>query len=363
MILLFVSSCSAKKNASSVSVVPKGARILGFDTNDSAQDFTFLQSYAAAQSVGVRAGTVHVDWSSDESAGSGSTSGTFTDLSNQLASANAFYSATTPASKVSLTVAPIDTGAYELPSDLAGLPINNSNVIARFNHFMDWVFTQTPNTSFTSIQIGNEIDTLTAASSATYWTEYQTFLSAVVSHIHSVKPGVPVGVTFTLYGLIGQGSNGSVAKSGAIDLASVSDEVGLTYYPFDNSFLMKDPSVVATDTASVFETLPSTPIYFQEVGYSTSSACGGSEAKQVEFVDQIFTMWDLHASQIPFLAFLRMNDLSFTNAQSVATQYGLGSNAAFAAYLQTLGFRSYPSPSAFKPAWSELQTQTSTRGF
>lgn len=365
-----MSSCNGSSNDSGGTgggvgsgVVPKGTRILAMDTNYAAQDFSFLQSYAAAQSIGVSAGTTHIDWATDEAAGSGATSGTFTDSGSALADSNAFYSTTTPVSQLSLTVAPIDTAAFELPSDLAGLPMNNANVIARFNKFMDWVLAQLPAVSLTSIQIGNEIDTLPSANTAAFWTQYQSFLSAVVTHLHSVKPGVKIGVTVTLYGLTGSGSNGATALSGIVALAGIADEIGLTYYPMTSAFQMKNPSVVASDFAQVFLLLPNTPIYVQEAGYSTSSTCGGSVANQVSFVDQIFSVWDAHASQIPFISFLRMNDYSVADATSYATSKGLGSNNAFIAYLQTLGFRTYTAPSGFKSAWSELQSQAQFRGW
>jgi hypothetical protein len=343
------------------SVVAKGTRVLATDTNDAAADFTFVQSYSAAQAIGVSAGTLHLQWSTDEGAGSGTTSGSFTDTNGSLASINAFYPATSPASRVSLTLAPVDTGAAKLPSDLNGLLMSNATVITRFNKFVDWVLTQTPNVSFTSIQIGNEIDTLPSANTAAYWSQYQTFLTAVVSHIHSVKPGIKVGVTVTLYGLIGLASPGATAQAGITALAGVGDELGLTYYPLDSSFNMKSPSTAASEMAQVFTTLPSTQIYFQEVGYATSGTCNGSEANQSAFVDQVFSMWDAHIGQVPFLSFVRMNDLSLSYA---TTQAGaLSGSPSFVAYLQTLGFRTYPSPSSYKSAWVELQTQTHLRGW
>jgi hypothetical protein len=364
-----LASCSSYTSSSSATaIVPKGTRVLGLDTNNAAADFTFNQSFALAQSIGVSAGTVHLDWNTDEGAGSGATSGTFTDTVGQLASANAYYSAV--GAEVSLTIAPIDTPGFELPSDLSGLPMNNANVITRFNAFMDWVLSSMPNTTFTSIQIGNEIDSPSAASTTLYWTEYLTFIQSVVAHLHSAKPGVKIGVTTTLYGLTGQSANGGVASTGILNLLSSIDDLGLTYYPLDSSFMVKNPSVVATDMGEVFKLVPSTPIYIQEAGYPTSSTCGGSEANQTSFVDQIFAAWDLHASQIPFVAFLRMNDLSCSGASSLAATYGLGGNAAFVAYLETLGFRTYSGSecastgtSSTKPAWTELQNQAQLRGW
>lgn len=364
MIVLAGCGSSSGSGSSSAGIVAKGSRILGMDTNDASADYTFNQSFASAQSIGVGAGTLHIVWSSYEGAGSGTTSGAFTDTGGAFAAANAYYPGLATPAKLSLTIAPIDTGGAFLPSDLSGQPLSNANVITRFNAFMDWVLTQLPNVTFVSIQIGNEIDAPSAASAATYWTQYQTFLTSVVSHLHTVKSGTKIGVTVTLYGLIGQGGNGTTAKTGILNLLGVVDELGLTYYPLDSSFMAKNPaSVVASDFASVFSLVGSLPIYIQEAGYPTSSTCGGSQANQGAFVDQMFSVWDAHANQIPFVSFLRMNDLSSANATSVATSYGLGGNAAFVAYLQTLGFRTYPAASAFKSAWSELQSRTHERGW
>src|SRR6516162_7610148 len=90
LVLTFaLSACSlgASHNESSTAPVPKGLRLLGMDTNDAAADYTFNQSFASAQSIGVGAGTLHIAWSSDEGPGSGATSGAFTDSSGAFAAA------------------------------------------------------------------------------------------------------------------------------------------------------------------------------------------------------------------------------------------------------------------------------------
>jgi hypothetical protein len=60
---LTCTGCSSSSSSSSPTsgVQPKGNRILSIDTNDAAQDFTFAQSFAAAQTIGVSAGTFHLD--------------------------------------------------------------------------------------------------------------------------------------------------------------------------------------------------------------------------------------------------------------------------------------------------------------
>ena len=361
---VFAAGCSASNGGgagSAPGVVAKGARVLGMDTNDPSPDFSFVQSYSAAQGIGVGAGTTHLNWNGDEGAGSGATSGAFTDTVGQLASVNAYYRAV--GSKVSVTVAPIDTPGFELPIDLVGLPMDNANVIARFNAFIDWVLAGVSNASLVSLQIGNEIDAPAPASTSLYWSQYKTFLTAVVGHLHSVKPGLKIGVTVSLYGLIGQGSGGFTAQTGILNLLPVIDVLGVTYYPLFSNFQTKDPSVVPGDFAQVFSLVGTKPVYVQEIGYPTSSSDGSSNALQTAFVAQVFATWDLYALKIPFLALLRMNDLSLAGATSLAANYGLSGNPAFVAYLQSLGYRTFNAPTASKPAWAEVMNQTRVRGW
>jgi hypothetical protein len=310
---------------------------------------------------------VHTPWNNNEGTGSGTTSGTFTDTYGQLAAANWYYANTTPASLVSLTVSPIDTVGVMLPGDLAGTPFDNATVITRFKKYVDWLATMLPGTTFTSIQIGNEMDVPAAAGTAAYWSQYKTFLHDVVPYVKSKFPGVKVGFTVTAYGALGQGTNGATKQAGILSLLEETDLIGITYYPItlnpDATFSHKNPSVVIGEIDDLVAAIPTKPIYIQEAGYSTSSACGGSEAAQADFVSSVFTAWDAHASRIPFISFLRINDLSNADATSTAAAYGLPGNASFIAYLETLGLRSYAAPSSYKDSWSRLTAETAARGW
>ena len=137
----------------------------------------------------------------------------------------------------------------------------------------------------------------------------------------------------------------------------------MTYYPQDSSYVVKNPGVIPSDLDQACSLVGSKPIYIQEAGYQTSSTCGSSPERQAGFVQQLFTDWDKHVSQIPFVCFLRMNDYSAATAQNTANSFGLGNNPQFVGLLQTLGFRTYPTPSSFKSSWSELQNQTHLRGW
>jgi hypothetical protein len=351
-------------------VVLKGSRMLGMDTNYAATDFTFAQSWAQAQSIGIVTGTNATGWSVYEGAGNACTSGAFSNTLTGLVlpALNATYTSAT--AQLTITISPIDGpvgGANLFPSDLAALPISDSNVICRFKKFLDVIFAGLPNVVFTNVQIGYEIDTNGSANTAAYWTDYATFLSVIAPYARAKVPGLKVGVTVTWGGAV----NGSSAiKTGIQSLLTYVDEVGVTYYPLDPTtnppYGMKLPSVVAGDFASLVAAIPSAPIYIQEIGYASSGATGcpvGSTANQALFVSNAFAAWDVYVSRIPFMSFLRMNDLSSAAANATAANYGLGSDACFVAYLQTLGFRTDPTPSANKPAWTTLANETHARGW
>ena len=121
--------------------------------------------------------------------------------------------------------------------------------------------------------------------------------------------------------------------------------------------------MVSLDISSAMALVGSTPVYIQEAGFPTSGTNLSSVDMQAAFVDQMFSSWDAYATKIPFISFLRMNDLSLAAASSTAATYGLSGNPQFVAYLQTLGFRSYTTPSAFKSAWTNIQNRTHERGW
>ena len=248
------------------------------DVNNSAQDTTFNQGFTEAQNMGVVGVDLLVEWSSIETtAGSGTTHGTYVDPGAELATANAFYPAN--GASISINVPPIDMGKYVVPSDLAGKTLDDLTLVNRYLQMVDFVLSKLPAATFVNFQVGNEIDSSPQANTVAFWTSYFTFLSYVVPHIHTARPGVKVGVTATFNGAVGTGTGSSTTRAGFQQLATAMDEVGITYYPLNSSFIVEDVSVIATD----FDTLTSlysTPIYVEEAGFPTSATCNSSDAQQ-----------------------------------------------------------------------------------
>lgn len=361
--VLFVVSCSLNPSGGSEPLtlpVPKGSRVLGMDTNNARSGTSFDADYSDAMLVGVRSGTVHITWSVDETGGTGTTaSGTFSNAF--LGIANSYYPGK-GSSRFTLTVSPVDTTGYTLPSDLRLKAINDSVVVTRFKSYVDYILSQVTPANLVNIQVGNEVDV--PSSGSPYWTNYTDFLTQVVTYIHGKGLGIPVGTTVTLGGAIN--SANPTVQNGILGLFDAGiDELGITYYPMDLSFQFKDPGVVLSDIDALMGLVNSkksgAKVYIQEAGYATGTGCGGSEAKQALFVQNLFTAWDKYQTQIPFVSILRLNDLSHSSAVSMAGNYGLGSNPAFIAYLETLGLRPYATGN--KAAWGQVQSETQKRGW
>ena len=95
--------------------------------------------------------------------------------------------------------------------------------------------------------------------------------------------------------------------------------------------------------------------------YSSSTTTAGSENLQAEFFCEVFKAWDTHLARIPTLAALRMVDKTRSDAEAVATTYGLTGNENFIEYIRTLGLRSNTNQA--KNAFDIIESELSKRGF
>jgi hypothetical protein len=242
--------------------------------------------------------------------------------------------------KLSLSILPVSTTINFLPSNLTSTPFDNSLLICRFQLMLAQVAAWTPNITFISIQVGNELDAYGSAVNASFWSQYYTFLTSVVPTVHSLFPGSKVSITGTLYGATGNSSN-VIAQAGLEALWTACDMIDVTYYPLNTDYSVKSPSVVNGDIGGLVSLYTSTPIYFNEIGYPSGTVGGGSEALQETFYQNVVLTWNQYRSNILHMAFVRLNDYSYAAAQAEAANYGLGSNANFINYLQTLGLVNY----------------------
>jgi hypothetical protein len=76
----------------------------------------------------------------------------------------------------------------------------------------------------------------------------------------------------------------------------------------------------------------------------------------------VFEAWDTHAAQIETISFFALTDFSPSYVEELQRYYGFP-DPRFAAYLGTLGLRTFPGAGTDKEAFSELRLQASQRGW
>lgn len=314
-----------------VEVEPRGDRMLGIDLLDTDQSGNFETNLEHARELGIDFIALHVLWDQLEP-----TPGQFTDPFNaiealgQVAQANGW--------KFALTIRPIDLTGKTVPDDLEGTRFNDPIMAERFNALVDHVLTLVPPEVLTSLQVGNEIDGFdTRAEHPEFWSDYGFFLAAVAEHIHTRYPGLKVGYTGTHHGL----TQGALRDLGVwTALATVVDVLGVTYYPLESDFGVRDPQDVFEDFDAIAQEFPGMPLYFQEIGYQSSGTNRSNQRQQAEFFCQAFQAWDQHRDQIHLMNMVRLNDASHEGALELAGPYGLD-NEEFTEYLRTLGLRAW----------------------
>jgi hypothetical protein len=134
----------------------------------------------------------------------------------------------------------------------------------------------------------------------------------------------------------------------------------LTYYPLNADFSVREPQVVHEDFAKLVELFPSKPIYILEAGYPSSPLLGSSEAKQADFVQEIFKAWDTYIGHIKLLDFLWLHDIPPAVVEELGDYYGLR-DETFLAYLATLGLRTFEGQD--KEAFRVLSLEAESRGW
>ncbi len=322
--------------------VKKGDRLLGIGINEGSIGFD--KAFPIAQTAGVQFVELPQQWDEIEPK-PGQFSTPFLDI------ANAYY----PAVNIRLVVSlnPIDTNSLRMPADLQGKPFDDPQVINRFTKAIDYVLERLPKTTLVAFSIGNEIDGYLGADN-TKWAQYERFFKATATHFRRKKPGVPVGTKAMMPSLIG----GLEAQIQAINRHA--DAVFVTYYPLADDFRVQPPATVHQDIKSLSDRYAGRPLYLLEAGYPSSQFLGSSEAKQSQFVSEIFKAWDQHRQQIRGVNFIWMHDISREEVNNYKKYYGLNS-AGFGEYLGTLGMRSHDGKD--KQAFQTLKRETAVRGW
>jgi len=353
LLTLIISGCCCKENSSKFTPSPtipsqvekKWDREIAVDVS-MASDNDYNKAFELAKEVGLERVGLFQNWDTIEPSPE--------KYSGQwLSIADNYY----PAQNVSLdlTIAVIHTNHSTVPEDIRNKPLNSPEVISRFKALLDFVFSQMPQTSFSSFVISSESD-IYFGTDETKWEEFESFYKEIVSYIHSKKPSIPVTTEFTFNGLTGQ------MKNKAQTINKLSDVIGVSYYPLteDFSFNVKDPSSVRDDFHTIVAAYPDKPIIFYQLGYPSSGYIKSSEEKQAMFIAEVFRVWDKHSDSIKMIDFTWLHDLSPATVDDMTGVYGISSRG-FKEFIGTLGLRSYDGRD--KPAYRRLKQEIEARGW
>ena len=323
----------------------KGDRILGMAITE-AESTDYDIAVDIARGAGIEMIPLSVQWDMIETAPE-----VYDPL--LLTVANMYYPARDL--KVALSINPLDSNNKRIPADLTGLPFNDSLVIARYCAMLDYAFSQIPDVELVSLAIGNEVD-IYLGLEPSRWAEYEEFFIATKAHAESLRENLDIGVKATFYGLT------DYSRSNLENLNAAADVVLVTYYPLNGDFTVKDPDVVHDDFEEIVAIYPAKPIFFLEAGYPTSDSCNSSEAKQAEFVREVFDAWDTFYDEVEVVSFSGLTDISQVQVDEFALYFGI-TDERFKEFLRTLGLRTYEGAGTDKQGFTAFVEEAEARGW
>jgi hypothetical protein len=324
--------------------IPQGDRELGINISNSIAGWD--SDFQKATEASIQVVELNLPWSSLETA-----EGIYNDPDNNLQNI-AFYGFNNI--KVGLSIAVINTVAWEYPAYLEGVAVNSTQFIDAFKGVIDFVIDTIPdNVEIASISVGNEVDLVLQSESD--WLAYTEFYEEIATYINTNYPNIPVGVKTTIMGGV---FGNELDEIQAIN--EFSDIVMLNYYPQNERFEVLDVEIAKTHLPQIVAFFPGQEIWLTEVGYqSGNNLCKSSEKKQAEYIHHFFEAWDTHKNEITHAVVNWLHDQS--PAQIDAWKDYYGSDPALVEYLSTLGLRTYENED--KAAWLQLKEEVNSRGW
>jgi len=323
---------------------PQGDRLFGINISESKNGFG--PSYEIVKEAGIDIVELNIPWNAFEPE-----AGVYTDPSGLL-QAIAVYG--NDGISVSLSIAVINTVAWEVPPYLENVSPDTEQFISAFIDMLTWVMGKVPeNVNLESISIGNEVNLVLDGEQA--WSSYTAFYEEAVDRAHVKFPDLKIGVKTTAYAGLFAGEQSEIQA-----INSYSDVIMLNYYPQDHQFRVYDPAIVHDDFNKLTALFPNREIRLMEVGYQSGSEyVNSSEVKQARFFHEMFTAWDDHRDQIKLILINWLHDQSPQTIEEWKDYYG--DDPALVEYLSTLGLRNYDGTD--KPAWLQIKTEANARGW
>jgi len=245
--------------------------------------------------------------------------------------ANSFY----PQKHMSLALSlvAIDGPGPAYPRDLAGRPLDDPDVVARFKKLLRRVAAAMPDVEVRILSLSNEIDIMLQSDSD--WDAFGRFYDAVAPVAAELWPEAVLGATTTA---------GSALGSQAAEVSAFNIHAGswfITWYPLDPFFRVLNPGDAMSQLEDIVALTGELPLHLMEVGFPSSELNSSSERLQSEFFENFLRSVHGRGDDIPVTIIEWETDIAAADAAQTADRYGLPDMDAFVAYLASLGLRTH----------------------
>lgn len=254
---------------------------------------------------------------------------------------------------IDIAITPIASNRLVMPGDLAGHDFDDPVVIQRYLDLIDHVMAVMAEADVRLLLVGVDVDAFLGDDDDA-WEDYAAFVSAVADYVHTIRPGVEVGVQSTTYSRFVDPK-----RWAAID--AVTDIIATSYYPLDG-MTVRDPDEIAHDFDRLTELYPDRIIRIVEAGFPSSKANGSSGELQARFVHALFAAWDNHSDQILSITLAIEHDYAPERVEAIGAFYGNHLDH-YATFIGSIGLRTWDETGAPKPAWEALMQETAARGW
>lgn len=254
---------------------------------------------------------------------------------------------------VDLAITPMVGSDLALPRDLKDKPLDDPQVIARFQELLGHVLSVLSDTDVRLVLVGVEADVY-LGDDASAWAGFTTFATAAADFLHRQTPGIEVGVQSSTYSRLRDPDKWA-------PLDDISDIIATSYYPLDG-LTARDPSEIATDFDALTALYPERSIRIVEAGFPSSRANGSSNELQADFIHALFAAWDEHADQILSVTLWIEHDYSPYQLDQIQ-HASVDQPAIYLSLVGSMGLRLWDDEGAPKPAWIALLQESKARGW
>ena len=254
---------------------------------------------------------------------------------------------------IDVAITPIAGNQLVMPSDLAGRDFDDPEVIRRYLDLIDHVMSVLAEADVGLLLVGVEVDALLGENDDA-WEDYASFAAAAASYVHTIRPGVEVGVQSTTYSRI-------VNTVLWTEVDSATDVIATSYYPLEG-LLVRDPAEVAGDFDTLTALYPNRIIRIVDAGFPSSKANGSSPELQAQFMHTLFAAWDEHKTQIRSITLSVEHNYAPHRVEAICAFYGRNRDQC-AAFIGSIGLRAWDGDGTPKPAWDALIQETAARGW